>query len=1157
VSTPSGRGIAEAAVKLKSEGIPIDLKIVYPNQIDEERITEAKLKEELEMADVVLVDIRGGGRATELLYNLLVNTDKTIINLVGSSQKLLSLTKLGSFSMKRFMKEQKHDENFRKTWKKMQQIQRIIDLTGRFLPIKRLKDTRAYIQIIKYWSFGGRENYYNMFLLLARYAGLKVPKPKPPIERGEFGIYHPDLGYFNDLKRYMKASGYNHNQPTIGVVFFGGMHFEQGIPVIKALIKELPECNFIPVYSGALTTLQSMKEYFFLDRRPIVDCIVSLRWFRLNGGPLGGDPKETQELLKRLNVPVFTPAPMLMREITKWQESELGLSPLEIITAVVWPELDGCIEPIPSCGLMDTKVSDVECKEVAIIEDRVKRLSYRIRNWIRLRRKSNEARRIAIVVYGYPPGEANIGGAAYLDTFKSVERLLIKLKEKGYKVELPKKPLGEIFEEYHIVNSGKWLSHKRILDRCFSIELDRYKKLFDKLPYNAKKDVIGVWGNPPGSVMVEGERILIPGIELGNIFLGLQPARSPFQRENVAKAAHDKTRPPHHQYIAFYKWFEEVWGADCVIHVGTHGLAEFTKGKEVGLSQGCFPDILIGNIPHLYIYHVLNTSEATIAKRRLYGTLLSYNSPPYTTSELYEDYLDLEDLIHEYNEAKGIDPIRAEKVKAKIYKKAKDLNFKDKDISSIQDELYEMKRSIIPKGLHILGEKYNKDVLRDFMKLLLRYDRGKIKSLNRILAESKGINYDEILRDRKYEVLDRIEKESCVVIDYCLNNGIEDAIATLNISEGYKEMLHDTLNFGLRVIKDYQNDEVEIDNLIEGLNFEFIEPSPGGDVIRNPEVLPTGRNLYQFDPLKIPTQTAYERGVEIAENTLKFYLDKNGRYPESCGIVLWGFETTKTQGETIGQILYYVGVKIKRAPGGWHYELEPIPLEELNRPRIDCLINICGFFREMFPNIMQLLDKAINLVSNLDEPLEKNFVKKHSQENYKELKEEIEAGKIDKDTALKIAQARIFGPTSSEYGTRLLPLVEDSVWEKEEELAEVHIQSMNYLHAENIHAMKADAIYRKNLSYVDLVSQIRDSNDYEIIDLDHYYEFFGGLSKSIETIKGEKPEMLISDTTKEIPKTEFVGDVITRGVRTRLLNPKWADELLKHEFHGAQKIGIE
>ncbi|WP_297184559.1 cobaltochelatase subunit CobN [Thermococcus sp.] len=331
---------------------------------------------------------------------------------------------------------------------------------------------------------------------------------------------------------------------------------------------------------------------------------------------------------------------------------------------------------------------------------------------------------------------------------------------------------------------------------------------------------------------------------------------------------------------------------------------------------------------------------------------------------------------------------------------------------------------------------------------------------------------------------------------------------------------------------------MELENLIEGLNGLYIEPSVGGDVIRNPEVLPTGRNIYAFDPLKVPTESAVERGRKIAETTIKKYLEKHGKYPESVGVVLWGFETAKTYGETIAQILEYIGVRVVHV-SPWEKKLEVIPLEKLGRPRIDVIVTICGFFREMFPNIMELLDKAFRMVAELDEPEEMNFIKKHAKElgNYGEL-----------------AKARIFGPTSTEYGTRLLQLVEDGIWDEERELAEAYISSMSYAYTKGHYSREARELFESLLRKVDLVSQVRDSHDYEITDLDHYYEFFGGLSKSVEVLKGEKPEMLIADTTREVVKVESIKEAIERGTITRILNPKWINEMLKHEFHGAQKI---
>ena len=1161
LSTVPTPALAEAMNALNEDfELDVEFKIYYPNQIDEEEVDSETVKDDLRSSAIALIDIRGGGRSSEIAYDALKDENNIVLNLVGPMSKLMEITRLGSFAGGKIadrIKSSTDLDNPEDLWQKIERAQNMVEMAGKVLPIKSIKDARNYITITKYWRYGGKENYYNLFLLLLRdYLNYDLPKAKEPVAFPEYGIYHPAYGPFTDLEKFIEISGFKDETSTIGMLFYGGMHFDQSIATIKAFINEFDEFNVIPVYSDSIHNLRAIREYFLHNGNPFVDLVINLMWFRINGGPLGGNPALTAELLKELNVPIFAPAPMFVREVEKWKESATGLSPIEIIAAVIWPELDGCIEPIPSCGMQNIMVGELEAKEIAPIDDRIARIAGRIRNWLRLKEMPNNEKRIAIIMYNYPPGEENIGKAAYIDVFQSVKRLLERLKESGYRVELPEKELHDLFEQMAIVNSGTWFREEETLKNCYSIDINNYLEFFYALPEELQSDIIEDWGEPPGTVMTVDNKLLIPGIEFGNVFVGIQPARPPLGESDLAKAAHDKTKPPHHQYLAFYFWLQEVLGVDAVFHVGTHGLAEFMKGKEVGMSSCCFPDILIGDMPHLYIYHVLNTSESTIAKRRLYGTMISYNSPPYTTSDLYEDYVELQDLIDEYHEALLEDRLRSEKVKAKIMEKAKELKFESERIEKIHEELYEMKRSIIPKGLHILGQRYEKEDLKRFTEFILRYDREGIKSLNRILAESTSVDYDSALRNKdKYaSELDTIDNKCAYLVDCCVEESVESAVKKSKADSKHRKNLNKTLAFGIEVGENYADNSNELESCLRGLNTEFIEPSLGGDVVRTPEVLPTGRNINQFDPNKIPTSTAYESGAEIAENTIKSYLERDGKYPESVGIVLWGFETTKTGGESIGQILHYLGVKIIREIGSWYPKLEIIPLEELGRPRIDCLLNICGFFRDMFPNIIQLLNQAFTLVTSLDEPIEMNFVRRHSLENLETLKTELEKGMIDEKTANKIACGRIYGPKAGEYGTRMLPLVEDSIWEEEKDLAEVYIQSMNHLYVENIHAQKRDSLFRRNLAKIDLVSQVRDSHDYEIVDLDHYFEFFGGLSKAVETVKGEKASMMITDTTKEVIKTEDIGDVIVRGTRTRLLNPKWIDGMLEHKYHGAQQI---
>lgn len=468
ISTVPTPALAEAMNELNKDfDLDVDFKLYYPHQIDEEEVDREAVKNDLRSSDVVLIDIRGGGRSSEIAYNALKDTKNIVLNLVAPMSKLMEITRLGSFSGTRIasrISSSTEVDNPEELWQKIERAQNMVETAGKVLPIKSIKDARNYIKITKYWRYGGKENYYNLFLLLLReYFKYELPKAKEPVEFPEYGIYHPLYGHFSDLEEFMEASGFEEMRPTIGILFYGGMHFDQSVSTVRAFINELKEFNFIPVYANGVHNLRAIKRCFFRNGKPLVDAVINLMWFRINGGPLGGNPALTAELLKELNVPILAPAPMFVREVEKWKESPTGLSPIEIIAAVIWPELDGCIEPIPSCGMQNIMVGEMEVKEVAPIEDRIKRITGRIRNWLRLKEMPNNEKKLAIIIYNYPPGEENIGRAAYLDVFQSVKRLLERLKESGYDVELPEKELYDLFEEMAIVNSGTWFSEEKTL----------------------------------------------------------------------------------------------------------------------------------------------------------------------------------------------------------------------------------------------------------------------------------------------------------------------------------------------------------------------------------------------------------------------------------------------------------------------------------------------------------------------------------------------------------------------------------------------------------------------------------------------------------------------------------------------------------------------
>ncbi|MDY6834256.1 MAG: magnesium chelatase subunit H [Chloroflexota bacterium] len=1168
---PSNRDIALALREINEEyNAAITMKVFSVNDIEGELVPEVDFRQALSKSDIVLVDVRGGNKTAEILQEMLPQTQNTVIVLVGGASRIIRLVRMNSFRMDSLMASR--DSRIMKwlmRWISGRFIATGFDLEemnteviydadklwrvlnnnpamkiARFFPVGRMRHMRNWTQAIQYWSYRDPDNVKNLLIHVASNYGTLRARAAPPNIPPESGIYHPDAPHiFNSLSEYKNWKGWNRDK-TVGILLYGGMHFNDSKPTTDYLIRTLEQdANVIPFQTSKLTYWKGMEQFFFEEGHPLVDAVLHVIWWRLNGGPLGGSPIPTLHTLEKLNAPVLMTSIMAMSTIDKWQESEAGLSPMDLIGAVMMPELDGCIEPIPSCGLANHGYDEeigAPSRSMEVMEDRCLKISKRTINWINLKQKENKDKKIAIVLYNYPPGEDNLGGgAAYLDVFQSLLNILQDLHIHGYTVgALPetKEELIGLFLQKGLVNSGEWNSYDA--PDCVTVLASEYEKWFDTIPESLHNQITEVWGEPPGEIMCHGKQILIPGIVIGNVFIGVQPSRG--IHENPQLICHDRSIPPHHQYVAFYQWLENGLEADAVIHLGTHGTLEFTPGKEAGLSQECSPDLLIGHLPNIYVYWIGNTSEATIAKRRCYATLISHMSPTFTNSGLYDEYADLEDLIHEYYEARSKNTPRSDIVYQQIVNKSQKIHMTG-SVDELYDQLFEMKRSIIPRGLHVLENRHDDDDLVDFMAFVLRYDRGNIKSLHRIIANRNGLDYDELLRSPDHIIQGRTYAQILADIELEVRSIALDLVHDHNPHQTHTEDTAQTISFARKIIEQY-NDNAELHGIRKALNGDYITPNHGGDPVRSPEVLPTGGNVYQFNPYKIPTSAAYERGSQAAEQMLRTYINAHGRYPENVGIVLWGFETMNTNGETIGLILSLIGVKVIQKEGGYFPDLEVIPLKDLGRPRIDVVITICGIFRDTFPNLIELLDRAFKLVSGLDEDEDQNRIACHTKE--------LERAGVEK----RLCHLRTFGPQASEYGTPLTTLIETSSWQDTNQLAEMYITSMSNIYGHNIHATTSSKVFNHLVSTVDVCSQIRDHHDYEVTDLDHYYEFLGGLSCTVQALSDHKPDILVTDTTKEVIKTEDIADTINRGIRTRTCNPKWIDAMLDHGYDGTLNI---
>ena len=940
---------------------------------------------------------------------------------------------------------------------------------------------------------------------------------------------------YGSFKEFSTDFPFDEEKPVIAFLYYGHIYPMDYSGAVAEICERLQKsANVLPVAVSGMDSINdgTLKKLLTEFMPAKTELIMNCMSFRLSAGPMGGNISAGTDMLKELNVPYLHPLFMSRRTEKDWKDSVQGCTASEVLISVMLPEQDGAMLTLPvgaKTEPMYDEEFDVTSDEIKIIEERLEALADRAERFIELRKKARSAKKIAIICYNYPPGESNVFGGAFLDTFESVSAILSLLKNNGYTAEeADAQKLMSDFINGGLVNTGKYSDD----DKMLRYSLADYKKFLNG--FADRDSVVNAWGEPGGDIMTDDNGdFLIPAAVYGNVLVGIQPSRG--LHEDNDKLYHDKSLPPHHQYIAFYRYLHDKFGADAVIHVGTHGTLEFLKGKECGMSGTCYPDMLLYDTPHFYLYYCGNPAEATIAKRRSHAALVGYQPPVFIQSGLYGEYAELAKMLDDYHHQLAFSKSAADEVKQNIAALAEKLSLPT-DMEELESELYRLNSSLIPKGLHIFGQAYSDEEAQCYVRELLKKPHDDTPSLCDIAAEELGIDLVGA-EEKGGEPLRKI------------NALAEEYLDKYFAGESVPEKLSRTIEYGRKKYAEVKQN-AENEQLLNALSGGYIPAKAAGDIYRSPEVLPSGYNLYQFDQRFVPTLTAYQRGARAAENTIKTYFDKYGHYPNSTAVILWGLETSRTQGETIGQIMAYLGARLAKGNSAWNPKYELIPIEELGRPRIDVTINICGFFRDLFPNIIDNLDDLLHLVNEADETDGQNYMKANSKKLYAYL---TDRG-YDHDEAERLSVTRIFGPREGEYGTGITSIIETKAWEKEEQIGSRFLTSLHYAYNRKERGGDMGDLYEQNLKSVEIVSQVRDNNEYEITDLDHYYEFFGGLAKSVEMVRGQKAVMLITDTTGAVPVTETAEKAVAKGIRTRVLNPKWIDGMLAHKYHGAQKI---
>jgi cobaltochelatase CobN len=1038
-------------------------------------------------------------------------------------------------------------------------------------------DSKNLKTLWAYQSNGGLENIKNLIRFSLNITGYTKESALPPFEMPSSGIYHPDYPEsFGTLDAYLVKRPLKKDAYTVGLFFPRSYWIDNSLEVFDALIRELEGCgvNVLPVFNDKFKgggDDAAIEKYFMKDGSPLVDVVLFQAYFFLksrrekNGSGIEND--ET-DILKRLNVPALSMI-STMQSREEYDKNPEGLTVPQYIITIALPEFDGISQPV----VVGVSESDIDSATGATVQRpvpisrQVGYLARRIIKWGGLRKKSNSEKKIAIILHNSPCKsgvEATVGAGFGLDTLESVALLLQRMKAEGYSIDwVPEngKELIETILERKAISEFRWTPLSEIVKKggaAAFVDLDTYGQWLAELPEESREKVFKGWGDPFNgnlselgdlermSLALHDGRITIPGLIFGNVFIGLQPKRGCAGARcdgSVCKVLHDPEVPPPHQYLAFYKWVEKGFGADAMIHVGTHGNIELLPGKSVGLSPACFSHFAVGNLPHLYIYVVSNPMEGSIAKRRGLAVIVDHLHPVMAATKLYGPLEELEDPLEEYSRANAsnergrlreLEKIITEKAgQASIIRTPEDFPDFEAFVEYLHGQMDMLSETMFRDGLHILGQAPRGEHLVNMLASILRFDQGRVPSLRRWVLEAVGLVYEDVLE--KPEALDetlnltngkllQLAGDAAKHIIKCVlehtDAGDRDifsiaaqtiydtySVDVYNMVEERQEGLAAIVRFGLELVPAIERTVDEIESVVRGLNGEFIEAGASGALARGKvETLPTGRNFFSIDPFKIPTPAAWNVGIKLAEKFFHKYLHEHEGYPENIGFVFRFFDVFRADGEQLAQMLYTLGVK-PVWDGSRISRLEAIPLEELKRPRVDVVIQLSNMLRDGCPRAFELVDEAVQLVADLDEPPEQNYVRKHVMERLSEMGE-----KEDLETRKRFATFRVFtaAPGVYDYGTNTA--VAASAWETDNDLAEIFMDTCHYAYGKGTFGVAAKEDFKANLKRVTVTYDKWDSDEYDILECCHIFGSHGGFTQAAKTVSGNDVKVYFGDT---------------------------------------------
>ena len=1049
-----------------------------------------------------------------------------------------------------------------------------------------------------YLTNGGKTNYRNMLNYIRKAIDGKIssiPEVEDPAERPSDMLYHAGLTNPDDELEFLTVADYEkfmkdnrlYKEGARKIMITGQMADATGL--IEALEKE--GYNVYPV--------QSMTKFMSFIDEVQPDAIINMAHGRM------GD--KMVDYLKAKNILLFAPL-TINSLVDEWEKDPMGMAGGFMSQSIVTPEIDGAIRPF---ALFAQYEDEEGLRHSYAVPERLKTFVSTINNYLNLNTKPNSEKKVAIYYYK-GPGQ-NALTAAGMEVVPSLYNLLVRMKQEGYNIsglpanaeELGKmiQAQGAVFNSYAegAFNDFMQKGHPELITK------DQYESwVKESLRPEKYQEVVDAFGEFPGNYMATNDgKLGIARLQFGNVVL--MPQNAAGSGGNSFQVIHGTNMAPPHTYIASYLWMQHGFKADALIHFGTHGSLEFTPRKQVALCSNDWPDRLVGAVPHFYIYSIGNVGEGMMAKRRSYATIQSYLTPPFLESSVRGIYRELMEKIKIYNNSHKENKdqeslaVKTLTVKMGIHR---DLGldsiankpYTEDEIARVENFAEELATEKITGQLYTMGVPYEAERITSsvyamatepiaYSLLALDKQRGKAtdavskhRSLftqqyltparhlvekllanpalatDELICRTAGITAQELAKARQIEA-DRNAPKGMMAMMMAMGKArkeyskkeIELALAIAEVERTIKNVG----NYKNALLK---SPEEELSSLMNALKGGYTAPTPGGDPIANPNALPTGRNMYAINAEATPTESAWEKGIALAKQTIDTYKQRhNDSIPRKVSYTLWSSEFIETGGATIAQVLYMLGVEPVRDAFGRVSDLKLIPSAELGRPRIDVVVQTSGQLRDIAASRLFLINRAVEMAAAAKDDKFENQVAASVVEAERVL---TEKGVSPKD-AREMASFRVFGGANGMYGTGIQGMVESGDrWESESEIADTYLNNMGAFYGDEKHwEVFQKFAFEAALNSTDVVVQPRQSNTWGALSLDHVYEFMGGMNLAVRNVTGKDPDAYLSDyRNRNNMKMQELKEAVGVESRTTILNPTYIKEKMKGGASAASEV---